>query len=110
MGWKCRSCGSRDVFAAVIGEEQGDSCKELKPKLSFKDSIFDVSLSPGKKSGSKYCLGVATPCDSQFKVLGDLMENSPSFDYKCSSCCSSPFAACWYRCVSLLSQEEASEG
>ena len=62
----------------MIGEEQDGNCNELKHKVSFKDSIFDMSLSPGKKSGSKDCLGVAPPSDNQFKVLRDLLENYPS--------------------------------
>jgi len=76
-----------------IGEEQDGNCNELKQKVSVKDGIFDMSLSPGKKSGSKDCLGVALPCDNQFKVLRDLLENYPSSDCECSSPCSSPSAS-----------------
>ena len=90
MGLKCRPCGSWDVFAVVISEYQDNNCNELK---LFKDGIFDVSSSLGKKSGSKDWLGVAPRCDNQFKVLRDLLENCPSSDCECSSPCSSPFAS-----------------
>jgi len=93
MGWKCRACGSWDVFDAVIGEGQDGDCNEQKQKVSFKDGFFDVSLSPGKKSGSKDCLGVNPPCDSQLKVLRDMLVNYPSSDCKCSSHSSSPAAS-----------------
>jgi len=92
LGWKCRACGSWDVFAAMIGEDQDAICNELKQRVSFKDSIFDVSLSLGKKSGSKECLG-GTPCYNKFKVLRDLLENYPSFDCDCGFPCSSLFVA-----------------
>jgi len=26
MGWRCRACGSWDIFAAMIGEEQHGGC------------------------------------------------------------------------------------
>jgi len=91
--WKCRACGSWDVFATMIRQKQDGIYNKLKQKVSFKDSIIDVSLSPGKKRGSKDCLGVSSPCVNQFKVLRDLLENCPSCDCKCSSPCSSPFAS-----------------
>jgi len=75
----------RKCFAAVIGEEQDGNCNEQKQKVSVKDSIFHVSLSPGKMSGSKNCLGVAPPCDNHFKVLRCLLENYPSSACECSS-------------------------
>ena len=84
MGWKCRACGSWDVFDAVIGEGQDGDCNEQKQKVSFKDGFFDVSLSPGKKSGSKDCVGVNPPCVNQFKVLRDMLVNYPSSDGECS--------------------------
>jgi len=31
------------MFLLVIGEEQDGNCNELKQKVSFEDSIFDVS-------------------------------------------------------------------
>ena len=40
MAWKCRACGSWDVFAAVIGEGQDGDCNERKQKVSFKDDFF----------------------------------------------------------------------
>jgi len=78
------------MFLLVIGEEQDGNCNELKQKVSFEDSIFDVSCLLVRMT--KDCLGVAPPCDNQFKVLRDLLENYPSSDCECSSPCSSPFA------------------
>jgi len=44
MGWKCRACGSWDVFVALIGKEKDGSGDVLKQKVSFKDNINDVSV------------------------------------------------------------------
>jgi len=118
MGWKCRACGSWDVFAAVFGEEQDGSGNVLKQKVSFKDNVNDVLVSPWKKSGSKGFLGVSSPCVNEFQVFRALLENYPFSDCECSSHCSSPFASripesplnvvedfsslTSYECVSLL--------
>jgi len=93
MGWKCRACGSWDVFVAVIGEGQDGGCNERDQKVPSKDGLFEASLSPGKKSGSKDCEGVNPPCVNQFKVLRDMLVNYPSSDGECSSHTSSPSAS-----------------
>jgi len=59
-GWKCRACGSWDVFAAMIGEDQDGDRNVLKQKVSSRDSANDVSLSLTKKSGSKDLMGVSS--------------------------------------------------
>ena len=90
MRWKCRACGSWDVFAAVIGEGQDGSCNERDRQVPSKDGFFEASLSPGKKSGSKDCEGVNPPCVNQFKVLRDMLVNYPSSDGECSYHTNSP--------------------
>jgi len=77
----------------VICEEQDGSGNVLKQKVSFKDNVNDVSVSPGKESSSKEFLGASSPCINQFLVLRDLLENYPSSDCECSSLHSSPFAS-----------------
>jgi len=89
MGWKCRDCGSWDDCAAVIGEEHNVSSNVLKQKVSFKDNVNDVSVSPSKKSGSMELLEAFSPCVNQFQVLRDLLVNYTSSDCECSSHCSS---------------------
>lgn len=69
MGLKCRGCGSWDVFATVIGEEQDGNCNVLKHQVSLTDNVNDVSLSPCEKGGSKEFLGVFSPFVNKFQVL-----------------------------------------
>ena len=52
IGGKCRACGSWDVFAVVIGKEEDGSGIVLMQKVSFKDNVNDVSVSPCKNSDS----------------------------------------------------------
>jgi len=67
MGWKCRDCGSWDVCAAVIGEEQNVSGDVLKQKVSFKENVNDAMMPPFKKNGSKEFLEASSPCVKQFQ-------------------------------------------
>jgi len=93
IGWKCRDCGSWDVCATVISEEHNVSGNVLTQKVSFKDNVNDVSVSPCKKSGSKEFLEASSPCVNQVQVLRVLLENCPSSDCECSSHRSSPYAS-----------------
>ena len=68
MGWKYRACGSRDVFTVVIGEQQDGDCN-VPQEISFKDSVYDVSLSPFENSGFKEFLGVSSPCVDKFQFF-----------------------------------------
>jgi len=93
MRWKCRDRGSWDVCAAVIGKVHNGSGNMLKQKVSFKDNVNDVSVSPRMKGDSKEFMESSSPCINQFQVLRDLLENYPSSDCECSSHCSSPCAS-----------------
>uniref|UniRef100_A0A7C9EAQ4 Uncharacterized protein n=1 Tax=Opuntia streptacantha TaxID=393608 RepID=A0A7C9EAQ4_OPUST len=93
MGWRCRACGSWDVFAAVIGEVQDGSGNEQDQQAPSKDGFFEASLSPGKKSNHKDCEGVCSPVGNQFKVLNDMLVNYSSSDGECSPHINSPSAS-----------------
>jgi len=90
MGWKCRDCGSWDVCAAVIGEVHNDSGNVLKQRVSFKDNVNDVSVSPCMKGDSKELMEASSSGVNQFQVLRDLLENYLASGCECNSHCSSP--------------------
>ena len=93
MGWRCRACGSWDVFAAVIGEVQDGSGTEQDQQAPSKDGLFEASLSPGKTSSPKDREGVSPPVANQFKVLNDMLVNYSSSDGECSPHINSPTAS-----------------
>jgi len=118
-GWRCRSCGSWDVYAAVLGDERvstplintqrehvqgmpASSYAQVErgknmDRSSYKgdgsrlSSLARIQVSGEGSKGRTQPekLGVPSPGANQFQALRDLLENYPDSD-SCSTSSTSP--------------------
>ena len=102
-GWRCRTCGSWDIFAAVIGEKFGVSKEGHQPEvqecspMGLKESVgcsqMNFREEPRGVDGDKQndsnssanCVSVS-PGLNNFQVLRNLRETYPCSDCELTSC------------------------
>jgi len=86
-GWRCRTCGSWDIFAGVIGDKFGVSKESIGcSQMNFREEARCVDGDKQNDSNTNADCVSVSPGLNNFQVLRDLRETYPCSDCELTSC------------------------